>query len=84
MSDTPRTDAAERSPATAVVETMLNRDELRLLAIHRILDGIGGINLHERAADLAAMRGHEEPNDRDYLDATREALDVIVKAEFGV
>jgi hypothetical protein len=65
-------------------ETMLNRDELRLLAIHRILDGIGGINLHERAADLAAMRGHEEPNDRDYLDATREALDVIVKAEFGV
>jgi hypothetical protein len=70
--------------AAAVVETMLNRDELRLLAIHRILDGIGGINLHERAADLAAMRGHEEPNDRDYLDATREALDVIVKAEFGV
>lgn len=58
-------------------------DEMRLLAIHRMMDGIGEIDLHERATNLAAERGHEEPTDADYLDATREAMDVIVKAEFG-
>jgi hypothetical protein len=70
--------------ATRIVETMLNRDELRLLALHRIMDGIGGIDLHERASELMAQRGHDAPTDNDYLTATREALDVIVKDEFNL
>ena len=70
--------------AMGIVNAMLNHDELRLLAIHRLMDGVGDIDLHELAADLATKRGHEEPTDRDYLDATREALDVIVKAEFRI
>jgi len=68
--------------AINIVKEMMNQDELRLLAIHRFIDGIGGTDLHERASELAEERGHEEPADRDYLDATREALDVIVKEEF--
>lgn len=59
-------------------------DEFRLLTIHRLMDGVGGVDLHERAAQIAKDAGHEEPQDADYLIATREALDVVVKDEFSV
>lgn len=66
---------------------MINRDDkdsLRLLALHRLMDQVGGIDLHERASQIMEERGHEAPTDADYLDATREAMDVIVKEEFNL
>jgi hypothetical protein len=63
--------------------TGLDGDALRLLAVCKVMDGIGTVDFHERSAELAEQRGHEEPTDADYLDAVREGLDVIVKEEFG-
>ena len=58
----------------------MTQDEIRLLAVHRIIDELGGIELHARATELA---DGGEPTDASYLAATREALDQIVKEEFG-
>ena len=56
-----------------------DKDALRLLAVHRIADEICGIDLHSRACELA---GGNEPGDAEYLKATREAMDRLVKQEF--
>ena len=58
----------------------MTKDEFRLLAISKVIDQLGGIDLHERACEL---NDGNEPKDIHYLSAVREALDVIVREEFG-
>lgn len=58
----------------------MTSDEFRLLAISKVLDEIGGIDLHARAC---AYGNGNEPKDSHYLAAVREGLDQIVREEFG-
>ena len=58
----------------------MTSDEFRLLAISKVLDEIGGIDIHARACEL---NGGNEPKDSHYLAAVREGLDQVVRDEFG-
>lgn len=53
----------------------MNEDEKRLLFMSGTFDEMAGIDLHERASTYALGSGREEPNDDDYLNAVRDAID---------
>lgn len=54
-------------------------DAKRLLWIKEAMDGIGDVDFHEQAALNAFRNDHDEPDDDDYLDAIRIAIDVAIK-----
>ena len=56
-------------------DASLTEDERRLAAVVLMVDQICDVDLHERATEYAAGRGDEEPTERDYLNAVRDALD---------
>lgn len=55
----------------------LTEDQRRIAAISMIVDGLGDIDLHERAAENAGFVGREEPNELDYYAACRDAIDNV-------
>lgn len=57
----------------------LEKDAARLAALECLVDGIGGIDIHEEAAINASAFGHDEPNRDDYLSAIRTAIDAAMK-----
>jgi hypothetical protein len=58
----------------------MNDDEMRLAYIHHFIDGLGGIDLHERASQYAAKWGRDEPIANDYCNAARDAIDACIAA----
>lgn len=59
----------------------LERDTKRLAKIPEFIDGLGDIDLHERATLYASAMGREEPNDDDYAAAVRDAIDAAIAKE---
>lgn len=57
------------------------RDGARLARLVEFVDGIGDVDLHERADLYASHRGNEEPDASDYLAAARDAIDAAIAKE---
>lgn len=62
-------------------DEMTSCDAKRLLWISTEIDQFGKIDIHEQAAIYASAFGREEPNDDDYLAATRDAIDDAMRSE---
>lgn len=50
-------------------------DEERLKFIMQCFDGLCGFDQHEEAAEVAAERDHDEPDEQDQLDGFRRMVD---------
>jgi hypothetical protein len=72
--------------AQRVIDTLIeegwdasgSRDRKRIASLAKIMDGLGGIDLHERAAFYAGQF-EREPTDDDYYAAVCDAIDVAVE-----
>lgn len=60
--------------------TAEHKDALRLLYLNHLMDGIGNIDFHERASEIAGG----EAGDVEYLQAIREAIDAALKEDWGI
>jgi hypothetical protein len=55
----------------------MTEDEVRLAKLMLVLDGIGDIDLHERALEHAEKNGDLVAGAMDYCNAARDALDAL-------